>query len=757
MNEGKNINDDIKQNNNQNFNNNINKNVVHNLGRKAANTFIPKAGGKIYDSLSKTPARKTLEKPASNNLNNHSINRLNQLLSRRQAVSNLDNDQKRRLEKEEDRNNNPISNLNSASGPKPDKEERKKEENSQHNKISKSFSPFSGVSSMVAKGLNGALRSFGINANIKGWQLYIVLFLAIFINLILIILLVVASAMQPFIGICEVLGFCGDGGIIGAVQDTIEKTEEVGESLVNFITFNGWYTDEDSFYKKLESIEKKYSDEGLPIDMPLLVSISFYQRTDIDVEQCDLEDEDCITLEDEDYDYKDMRDALDDIAKNLVIEESGNKRVKTDDEIKEWLNTSNFIGEKFKQLDIDIPSDPDKFAEMKEEFIDDCFGRRDLYLDLFTEEQSTNMCITNVAIGDDQRKKIRLTSYQWMPNGKHNSLGGTLGLVQPYVDEGTIYFDENGYAMWKGGSISKNNKKVYGEVGKDYVIVATATDMLIGQYGYEENDKIRYFDYNDAFTLQISSDGGQNFKAYNAIVLDSCGACMDWSVTSQGVYSPNKSTNPEQALKYCEETNNMKIDLFTNYQNVKNPADIAYFIDGLNGDNCANGDFEEWKQIDKKWGSVTIGNTSETVADVGCALTSVAIQIMRSGVELTVDNFNPGVAAKKFNYTSEAAIYWQSTTNVAPNFVSAGDKIDVSGMTKQQKIDKVAELIGQGYYLIGHVNGGGHYVAITGVDSNTIYMSDPGSFNAGNDLFAKYPDDNSSTRLIDIRCYKVVQ
>lgn len=154
-------------------------------------------------------------------------------------------------------------------------------------------------------------------------------------------------------------------------------------------------------------------------------------------------------------------------------------------------------------------------------------------------------------------KKVRLTTYHYTPDDSEKRLGGSVGLVAPYLEEGSMYFDENGFAMWKGGTKSKLNGKVYGEEGTDYLVVATATNHLIGQYTYEENDKISYYDYDDTFKLKVTTENGS--KEYQAIVLDSCGACMDWSTTSDGVYAPKT----EKEKGYCSATNGVKIDIFT--------------------------------------------------------------------------------------------------------------------------------------------------------------------------------------------------
>lgn len=41
----------------------------------------------------------------------------------------------------------------------------------------------------------------------------------------------------------------------------------------------------------------------------------------------------------------------------------------------------------------------------------------------------------------------------------------------------------------------------------------------------------------------------------------------------------------------------------------------------------SSGPITEWKQKGKEWSDIKIGNTSKTIGNVGCLLTSVAILI----------------------------------------------------------------------------------------------------------------------------------
>lgn len=195
-----------------------------------------------------------------------------------------------------------------------------------------------------------------------------------------------------------------------------------------------------------------------------------------------------------------------------------------------------------------------------------------------------NECTHTSNADESSKRQARFTTYIG------SSLGGSIGNVNNYVKEGTIFY-ENGYAMWKGGTQSKLNGKVYGKSGTDYMIVATATEYLFGNssgFGYTWNQvpNVAYFNYGDTFTIEVSFDSGVTYKSYNAIVLDSCGACMEWSLSAPTTwrYSPH-STNKNE-LKKCEVSEGYKIDLYTNSSGAKAHADMGYFLNGNSSNTC---------------------------------------------------------------------------------------------------------------------------------------------------------------------------
>ena len=161
----------------------------------------------------------------------------------------------------------------------------------------------------------------------------------------------------------------------------------------------------------------------------------------------------------------------------------------------------------------------------------------------------------------------------------------------------------------------------------------------------------------------------------------------------------------------------------------------------------STGPYSGWKQSDPAWGNITIGNTSQTIAGVGCLATSVSMLIAKSGVETTVNgDFNPGTFVQRLNETggfSGANLVWAAVSNAAPNFQFV-TKVSLSGQSQAQKLARIQELLNQGYYVVAEVKDttGQHWVAIDGIDGNRVLMMDPGS--QATDMWNQYNWTNTS-------------
>ena len=168
---------------------------------------------------------------------------------------------------------------------------------------------------------------------------------------------------------------------------------------------------------------------------------------------------------------------------------------------------------------------------------------------------------------------------------------------------------------------------------------------------------------------------------------------------------------------------------------------------------------EGWKQCDPRWGNMYVG--SKTICRIGCALTSVSIQLARSGAQLNVSGeFNPGTfmqTHKSNGGFSDNIITW-NVSRIAPNFKLIASHEALFG-TKENKINTLKKYAADGEYIVLGVRHGigqdiGHDVAYNDSSTDEIFVFDPAGNTTGK-LFHDYPAmENEGTSFQVIR-YKV--
>lgn len=125
-----------------------------------------------------------------------------------------------------------------------------------------------------------------------------------------------------------------------------------------------------------------------------------------------------------------------------------------------------------------------------------------------------------------------------------------------------------------------------------------------------------------------------------------------------------------------------------------------------------------FKQTDARWGSVKIGSSGKTIAQIGCATTAIAM--MES--YRTDSTIYPDAMSKKLKYTSSGSVYWPSNYTVVTN--NSGYLNGIYNLLKKGKP-----------ILFGAKNsyGSQHWVVITGfkggnsLSASAFTINDPGS------------------------------
>ena len=178
------------------------------------------------------------------------------------------------------------------------------------------------------------------------------------------------------------------------------------------------------------------------------------------------------------------------------------------------------------------------------------------------------------------------------------------------------------------------------------------------------------------------------------------------------------------------------------YQNLW--SSVIYGIAGTSGE------IREWKQKGMTWSDIKIGTTDATIGDMGCVVTSIAIQIKKSGVPTNdIYPFNPGTFVIALNnayaFDSNGNLSYAPISKVVPDFKYVG-RVELKGKTKSEKLYEIRKYYEEGYYLVAEIKGATlnnqHWVAVDNVTNSTIVMLDPGS-NA-TDMWSQYDWNNTS-------------
>lgn len=445
-------------------------------------------------------------------------------------------------------------------------------------------------------------------------------------------------------------------GVISAVEETVDEiadtTSDIAERALNFFTFHGWNTNEESFHKELKDEYESYKEDGIILDTRLIMSIVFYDEPADDTEDysCEVEESSSDSEEEEikkfrscvsgkEDDYAQYRDEVHELIGGMV--ENGS--LKSEEDFNAWLK-ENFIEDKLKSLNYTIPDDETQKDKLFNEFIDNVYTKKTLYEELLDED--SGQCTYTQNPDSGSRQKVRTTVYSSHDDGY--SLGGTLGDIRNYFKKGYVYLNDEGYYMWKGGNKSSKGK-VYGETGTDYLIVAVSTkakdvigkNVTVGKCKVRVNelDDIPYFSYGDTFTMQLTTDKGKTYKTYNSIALDTCGACM--------VYSPSYPCISKMEGSKLKETNNTKIDVYVDKTSsqYKHPADYGYYMSGNSSGVCM-GTIDLGALVPGNKGTKTLNKPiKEIIGEAG-------IQELNNQIKANVEKYGKGTG----NAAAAAAI-----------------------------------------------------------------------------------------------------
>lgn len=165
----------------------------------------------------------------------------------------------------------------------------------------------------------------------------------------------------------------------------------------------------------------------------------------------------------------------------------------------------------------------------------------------------------------------------------------------------------------------------------------------------------------------------------------------------------------------------------------QNIIDFAKFYRELfpEDDNCLyagdvdTGDITNWRQCGAAWSNKSLGGV-RSVCEIGCTATSMSYLIAKSGTQLTVSSFDPGVFVDNASFT-RGALNWNSWNKIAPNFTMINQNVPVNNSNAADVLSAAISQPCNGDkqpFIVLYLSKG-HWVAFDHVEDGTVYVMDP--------------------------------
>lgn len=564
----------------------------------------------------------------------------------------------------------------------------------------------------------------------------------------------------------------------------LEMIGEIKESVTGFfssaghwISGDGWCVDdaecafkaEKKFYEKVDSLNKKYPS----IDMSLVLASVLYDvsnkdglydtgnsnycsekyTNEDDIIKCESETKDENTTDD----YQEAKDNLSKVAKKL----SKGKTV-----------FDEYMVDKF------IPNNYDHIMKSDNKSADQILKEIYELSSFFTDYRNLNnsssggICKYSIKGQEVSELKVRLLTCKSDGQSGNAIAGEELVDLEKYI-LGVVYQENGGaptealkvqaiaarsFALNRNMDLSgQYNVGVTNENGQWILNIRNCTDDQV----YCDPDKGCWSDYSGGEKSATIHSGEDTSKPWHRGPLASDSPVREAVKSVVGKIAVDSGGNIVQ-MPYTSARQNTWNDL------AKQGSDYTEIImksyDNIHSitSNCSvdpAGYWSTWSQKDPRWGSIKLGDSSCTIYNAGCLVTSIAIQIAHSGTQINlppgVSEFNPGVFVSNNPSMFSGCIYLGNspwTNSMAPNFVPVSKVYDICG-NKSEKARKVSEYINQGYYLVTRVDYvGQHWVAIIGTNGDELIMVDPAT-NA-TEVFARYGSKGAINKCLTTYLYK---
>lgn len=297
--------------------------------------------------------------------------------------------------------------------------------------------------------------------------------------------------------------------------------------------------------------------------------------------------------------------------------------------------------------------------------------------------------------------------------------------------------------------VDSNHGKTYSDV---CFKKALAGDRLIGN----DRDDESYFNkmvssiLNKAVCESVKRDRQKYSNSSKSVSLNSeaqrinniDSVCQNGYIG--GLY-PEVSKIKDEKLKQDVKDNNANsiIDLANYYKRLYGSGVEEY------GDSCSadiagtTGEFASWRQFDPRWGEIPLGDSDLNVKSAGCLVTSISMQIARSGTKIGslpsgYSEFNPGAFVTSSNehdgFSGGGNYAWTGYSTISPNW-GVGDFVSLNESSNLKLAEAVSNELSSGFgpeqyqkflvLQIHHSTSAQHWVAVNGVENGVVTIFDP--------------------------------
>lgn len=378
---------------------------------------------------------------------------------------------------------------------------------------------------------------------------------------------------------------------------------------------------------------------------------------------------------------------------------------------------------------------------------------------------TTAICTYNVNGKDYTNLKVRLV------HSKNKALDGIVTEGEPIEGQELIDFEKYilGVVYAEIGDGGEEALKVQSIVARNLALnegeIVTEGDQNILEISNSTWDQT-YCDPEKGCDICIHPDTETVHSVYTDETTPNSTYCKKWKDPLDKNSKLRSAVRSVNGVTLKDSSNNLYSGIYTiemqntwkSYESegldyveiIQKYWDGIYSVDDADCSIGELGEWANWKQYDSTWGDILITNNPRpngdprTIRKIGCLMTSYAMVIAKSAPTIIIPNFNPGTYTEALKANNAFTINGEMPNGQTAIRIATGlTNVDVQGARMEpkdnygSKVEKIKTYLSNGYDVILKVKsdesaaiqkgGNSHYVVVTGVIDNDIYIADPGA------------------------------